>query len=140
LRDALAEWRAGRLEASEQDPARVTLAPLVTKRDGVIEWSKPAVEIERAVRAFTPWPGATTSRSGTQLRVWSADALARELGEAAPGPVLSVDRSGVSIAAGGGVLRLVEVQAAGKKRMPAPEWARGARLANGERLGESRPP
>jgi methionyl-tRNA formyltransferase len=130
---ALDEWRAGRLVATPQDPSGVTLAPLVTKQDGVIDWRRPAADIERAVRAFQPWPVASTSRAGTPLRVWAAEIDARASGE--PGTVLAVGPRGVAVATGAGALRLREVQAAGKKRMPAADWARGARVTAGERLG-----
>ncbi|MEW6271320.1 MAG: methionyl-tRNA formyltransferase [Thermodesulfobacteriota bacterium] len=134
LREALAEWRAGRLAATPQDPARVTLAPPVEKQDGLVDWRRPAVEIERAVRAFQPWPVASTSRGGVPLRIWRAE-LAATAPQGEAGAVLAVDAQGVVVATGDGALRLREVQAAGKKRMPAADWARGARLAPGERLG-----
>lgn len=141
LAEALDEWRAGRLVATEQDPALVTYAPLVAKRDGVVDWSGSAVAIERAVRAFVPWPGATTGRAGTALRLWRAEVVADDRGTGragaapAPGEVVAIDQRGLDVATGDGVLRVLELQAAGKRRMPAADWARGARLAVGERLG-----
>jgi len=135
LRDALEEWRAGRLGATPQDPAAVTLAPLIAKSDGVLAWHEPAAALERAVRAFIPWPGAATSRAGTVLRVWQAELAPGALAGVTPGTVLTLDNRGVLVATGEGALRVVEVQAAGKKRMAAADWARGARLVAGERLG-----
>jgi len=135
LTEALVEWRAGRLVATPQDPALVTLAPLVAKADGVIDWSRSAGEIERAVRAFIPWPGATTTRAGAALRVWRAEVASAALAGVAPGTVLSLDGRAIAVATGAGALRLLEVQAAGKKRMPAADWARGARVVAGERFG-----
>lgn len=135
LVEALVEWRAGRLVATPQDPALVTLAPMIAKADGVIDWSKPAAEIERAVRGFIPWPGATTSRGGTALRIWQAQVARAAPAGGEPGTVLSLDADAVVVATGSGALRLLDVQAAGKKRMPAADWARGARLVAGERLG-----
>jgi methionyl-tRNA formyltransferase len=137
LTEALARWRAGELFAVEQDPAAVTVAPMVRKEDGAIDWRRPAAEIERAIRAFTPWPGCFARRGDTVLRVWrAAVAPPGEAGAAAaPGIVLAVDPAGILVATGDGVLRLLEVQAPGKKRLPAAEFARGARMAAGERLG-----
>ena len=135
LSEAIAEWRAGRLTATPQDPSAVTLAPMIRKADGVVDWSRGAHEIERAVRGYIPWPVAATTRTGAQLRLWRAEIAEVAPGAAAPGTVLAVDARGIVVATGDGALRLVDVQAAGKKRMPAADWARGARLAAGEVLG-----
>lgn len=133
LREALDLWRAGRLQAREQDPAGVTTAPLVQKSDGRIDWSRPAVEIERATRALAPWPCATTTRAGQLLKVWRT---AVELGApGTPGSILKVGKRGPLVATGDGALRLDAVQAAGKRRMSGADWARGARLEPGEVLG-----
>ncbi|MBM4247361.1 MAG: methionyl-tRNA formyltransferase [Deltaproteobacteria bacterium] len=135
LVEAIAEWRAGRLAATAQDPAAVTLAPMIRKADGVVDWSRGAVQIERAVRGYIPWPVAATTRAAAQLRLWRAEIADTATGTAAPGTVLAVDARGIVVATGDGALRLLEVQAAGKKRMPAADWARGARLAAGDVLG-----
>jgi methionyl-tRNA formyltransferase len=137
LREALARWRAGELLAVEQDPAAVTLAPMVRKEDGAIDWQRPAAELERAIRAFTPWPGCFARRAESALRVWRAAVAAPTDGgaAAAPGTVLAVDAGGILVTTGDGALRLLEVQAPGKKRMLAADFARGARVAAGERLG-----
>jgi len=133
LAEALDSWRAGRLTAREQDPAGVTSAPLVRKSDGRIDWARPATEIERATRALDPWPCATTTRGGVLLKVLRARV---EDGPAGPaGSVLAVDAAGPLVATGAGALRLLDVQAAGKRRMPAADWARGARLGAGDVLG-----
>jgi len=142
LADALAAWRAGRLSATAQDPAAVTHAGMIRKGDGRIDWRRPAPEIERATRAFAPWPGAFTARGGDALKVWRAEVADRDVAGAAavadppPGTVVALDAHGPAVATGAGLLRLLEVQAAGKRRMPASEFARGARLAVGERLGD----
>jgi len=135
LVEAIAEWRAGRLAATAQDPAAVTLAPMIRKADGVVDWSRGAAQIERAVRGYIPWPVAATTRAQAQLRLWRAEIADAATGTAAPGTVRAVDARGIVVATGDGALRLLEVQAAGKKRMPAADWARGARLAAGEVLG-----
>jgi methionyl-tRNA formyltransferase len=135
LVDALAEWRAGRLTATPQDPASVTLAPMISKGDGVIDWQRSAAEIERAVRGYVPWPVAATSRAGAPLRVWRAALAGDAPPGAVPGTVLAVDARGIVVATGAGALALSELQAAGKKRMPARDWARGARVVAGEVLG-----
>ncbi len=121
LREAIALWRAGELTATPQDPALVTYAPLVAKSDGVVDWQRPAREIERAVRAFQPWPVATTSRNGVALRIFRA-AVAPSAPAATPGTIVELGRGGVVVATGEGGLVLLEVQAAGKRRLPAAVW------------------
>jgi methionyl-tRNA formyltransferase len=125
---------AGTVVPRPQDAARATLAPLIKKEDGLIDWTLPAEALARRVRGFHPWPGAYTSRQGHGLRVLRARA---ETGRAGvPGTLLAVDRDGVVVAAGGGTaLRLLEVQPESRKPMPAAAFAAGARLAPGERLG-----
>jgi len=124
----------GTVVARPQDAARATLAPLIKKEDGLIDWTLPADALARRVRGFHPWPGAYTSRRGHGLRVLRARA---ETGPAGvPGTLLAVDRDGLVVAAGDGTaLRLLEVQPESRKPMPAAAFAAGARLAVGERLG-----
>lgn len=133
LGTALDLWREGRLAAHPQDPSKVTTAPLVRKSDGRIDWTRTASSIERATRALDPWPCATTTREGTLLKVWRA--RVEEGAGRSPGEIVAVDRDGPLVATGSGSLRLLDVQAAGKKRMNAADWARGARLAPGDVLG-----
>lgn len=138
LREALERWRKGELETTEQNTALVTMASLAQKAEGRIDWHEAAVAIERRVRAFSPWPGATTLHEGKPLRLWHAtvsNEAGTETATAAPGTVLKLDQKGMLVATGEDALRLIEIQPAGKKRMPAADWARGARLATGARLG-----
>jgi methionyl-tRNA formyltransferase len=143
LGEAIAAWRAGALCATPQDAARVTGAPLVRKADGRVDWHRPAAEIERATRAFIPWPGCFTTYANTPLKIWSAELVAVHeaptvagVGVASPGVVIAVDSAGIVVATGAGAIRLREVQAAGKRRLPAAEFGRGARLSVGDRLGD----
>jgi methionyl-tRNA formyltransferase len=137
LVEAIARWRRGELEATPQDPSQVTFAPMVEKSDGRVDWTRPAAEIERATRAFAPWPGSFTLRGGEPLKLWSA-AVATEASSsaAAPGSVLAVSDAGIVVATGQGTLLVREVQAAGKRRMAAAEFARGARIRAGDCLGD----
>ncbi|TVP68568.1 MAG: methionyl-tRNA formyltransferase [Nitriliruptor sp.] len=121
-----------------------TLAPKITPEDVAIDLARPAVEIDRLVRSADPAPGAHTTFRGSRLKVFDAPPLDRaatalaaaELeGDPAPGTVLRVDREGVVVACGEGAVRLTEVQPAGKPRMAAADFANGARIEVGERLG-----
>lgn len=110
-----------------------TFAPKLGPDDRIIDWRQPADAIVRLVRAFAPDPGANTRFRGSDLRVLLAeDAVAAA---APPGTVVDVDREGVVVATGAGTVRLLEVAASGKRRMPASDWARGVRDLLGERLG-----
>ena len=123
-----------RISPRPQDAARATLAPLIRKEDGLIDWSRRAEAIARRVRGFHPWPGAHTSWHGRGLRVLRAHAAAG--GAGAPGTVLSIDRDGLLVAAGEDTaVRLVEVQPESRKPMLAAAFAAGARLGPGARLG-----
>jgi len=124
----------GTLVPQPQDAARASLAPILRKEDGRVDWTLSARAIGCRVRGFRPWPGAHTYHDGRLLkllRVRSGDALAA--GE--PGGVLDVSALGVAVACGQGSLWLEEVQPESRKAMPAAAWAQGARLRPGARLG-----
>ncbi len=87
LVEVLPDYLAGKLTAQPQDHTRATVAPQLKKEDGHLDFSRPAVELERRVRAFRPWPGAFASWSGRPLKIICAAALT--LGEAEPGQVIN---------------------------------------------------
>ncbi|MDE0679092.1 MAG: methionyl-tRNA formyltransferase [Gammaproteobacteria bacterium] len=118
---------AGELEAVPQDAVLSTYAPLITKRQGRLDWTRPAEALVRRVRAFDPWPVAHAMWEDRPLRLWKAQALDGSAGE--PGRVLDVSRDGMDVATVSGVLRVREVQLPGRRRMPALDAARGAPLA-----------
>ncbi|MBX3414851.1 MAG: methionyl-tRNA formyltransferase [Pirellulales bacterium] len=126
-----------------QDPALATKARRLRKSDSVIDWSRPAPAIKNQVRALEPWPRNFTfwhRASGSPLRliVGRCDAVA-ESSAATPGTVLAVDTEAVEVATGAGVLRIRELQPAGKRMLPAAEFARGYRIGPGDRLGPETP-
>jgi methionyl-tRNA formyltransferase len=124
----------GGLPARPQDDRLATLAPRIGAAERTIEWRRSAAEIVRQIRGLAPDPAATTTFRGQPLKVLVA-ALDHEGGTGPAGAVVSVDARGVLVGAGVGAVRLVEVAPAGRKRMDAAAWARGARFAPGERLG-----
>jgi methionyl-tRNA formyltransferase len=126
----------GVLVPQPQPADGVSHAPKVTVDDARVDWSAPAVPIDRQVRACTPAPGAWTTFRGERLRlgpVVAEDPAAAEP-PLAPGE-LAVSRSQVRVGTGGGPVRLGVVRPAGKREMPAADWARGVRIEAGERLG-----
>jgi methionyl-tRNA formyltransferase len=124
---------AGELVAEPQPETGVTYAHRINKADARLDWSRSAVDLDRQVRAYFGWPVADTSLAGQQLRIWGAERAAVEA-RGAPGEVIGVDGSGVLVQTGDGVLRLLEVQAAGRARTAAVDFARGRDLV-GQRLG-----
>jgi methionyl-tRNA formyltransferase len=127
---------AGRAPRRPQDPALATHAPRLTKADGLVDWSLPAAEVDRRVRGLDPWPSAHTPWQGASLRLFAPTRLGEAPAGAAPGQVLESGGDGfLWVACGRGAVGLGEVQAPGKRRMPAGEFLRGAKLAPGRRLG-----
>jgi methionyl-tRNA formyltransferase len=134
--ETLERWKAGSIEPVPQDDSRATLAPRIKQEDAIIDWNKTAAEIDCAIRGFIPWPVAHTNLRGKTVKLWSA--AVTPPGEASPGKTISVGPEGILVGCGGGTrLRLLELQAEGKNRMAAAPFARGQRLAPGDRWGES---
>ncbi len=124
---------AGTLVPEPQPAEGVSLAPRIETADARVEWTLPAHVVDRRVRGVTPAPGAWTTWRGDRLRLGPVEPLPTAP-ELAPGE-LAVGPSGVLVGTGRGAVRLGQVQPAGKKMLPAADWARGARPAAGERLG-----
>lgn len=134
LLETLRRLKEGSLQAREQDESLATLAPMLKKEDGAIEWMQPAAVIERRVRGLDPWPGAYTHINGKLLKVHRAQIVSGQTAKA-PGTVLRADGGGFWVGAGDGVLALVEVQLENKKRLPGAEFVKGARVKVGDHLG-----
>jgi len=136
--EALDRLERGEARYTPQDPALVTHASKLQKQDGDLDWARPAVELERLVRAMHPWPGARALAPGDRPLVVEAARVVEGSGE--PGALLEAGPRCV-VACGEGALELLRVKPAGKKAMAAPDWLRGARLEAGARLangGETR--
>ncbi|MEA5446197.1 methionyl-tRNA formyltransferase [Gammaproteobacteria bacterium AB-CW1] len=131
--DALA---AGRLTAEPQPEAGVSYARKLDKAEADIDWHRPAIEIERQVRAFDPWPVAQTQWRGKALRVHAAEALTESDSQASgrPGEIVAAGREGVLVATGSGLLQLNRVQLPGKKAVSGADFANRG-VAAGECLG-----
>jgi methionyl-tRNA formyltransferase len=118
----------------KQNENEATLAPMVRKEEGIVDWRRGAAEIARAVRAFSPWPGAYTKLAGRSLKLHRAAPLAATA-NAAPGTVLAATGDRLEVATGDGRLALLEVQLEGKRRLAAREFLAGHSLRSGDRLG-----
>ena len=141
LIEALRDLERGTAQFVPQDDSQATLAPMLTKADGLIRWSQDAQQISRHVRAMTPWPGAYAflARDRQPLRITIKRAHAESGGTEAPGEpgeIVSVARERFAVKTGCGALAVVELQPAGKRQMSAAEFIRGYRITTGERFAE----
>lgn len=134
LIETLDAYAAGAITPQPQDHDRATFTKLLSREDGIIDWSLPAIRIERMTRAYDPWPGATTAWRGAPLKIIAARVIAGWRGDAPPGTLLDT-AEGPAVTTGEGLLVLETVQPAGKRPIPAADWRRGLRLTGGERLG-----
>jgi len=127
--------RNGILTAVPQDDSLATLAPILKKEDGELEWSLPARRLADRVRGLDPWPGAYTFYNDDLWKLWKVGAEPGG-GDHDPGTVLKVDRDHIEVATGEGVLHIHELQAANARRMSAREFLAGHDVEEGVVLGE----
>ena len=135
LRDHLDGILEETLPAVDQDPGQVTYAAKFSPEEARIHWNGFAVDIARRIRAFNPWPMASTSFRGKRLRLlmaWEEPGIGAE---GAPGEVLSTDAEGIVIACGRGAIRVARLQSAGARAMEARDFLNGTGISAGERLG-----
>jgi methionyl-tRNA formyltransferase len=131
---ALPRIASGELRPQQQDHNRATMAPLLKKVDGIIDWTSPALEIHNRVRGLTPWPGAYTYLDGKLVKVLETDVMA---GNEGPGVITCPDRDTCAAGTGSGLLRIITLQPEGKKPMTAAEFLRGHRDIAGKRFATS---
>ncbi len=124
LLEVLPRYAANQLVLREQDHRQATVTRLLTKEDGRIDWTLPAVIIERSIRAYDPWPGAFTTFRGQTLKLLAAQVHAQRVDNDPPGTCVDV-ADGPLIMTGSGALELIAVQPAGKRRMPGRAWLSG---------------
>ncbi len=132
LVETLPAWLEGKVTPSPQPEVGVTYAGMVKKEDGRIDWTRPAVEIERATRAFNPWPSAYTFWNKLMLKIWRAEVTDTRLPHP-PGTAVQLENA-VGVSTGVGRLILREVQLAGKRAMSIEEFVRGQRGFIGAQL------
>jgi methionyl-tRNA formyltransferase len=124
----------GALVETPQDEALATYTAQVEKKDAVIDWTASAAQIERMTRAYDPWPVARTCLGGDEVLIWRAAIEDPGSSGHDPGTIVSVKPNPV-VQCGAGRLRLLEVQAAGRKRISAASFLRGKRAEAGARFG-----
>ncbi len=130
--EALERAACGGLRPVPQPAHGITYAHKIEKAESAVDWSLPATQIERRIRAFDPFPGASTTCQGETVKLWKShlDSNKRPF-DAGYGQILSADADGVRVVTGDGVLCVTELQRAGGKRLPAADFLRGFALPPG---------
>ena len=127
--------RLDELTPRPQRDQDATFAPIIKKEDGLIDWSRSAFAIERAVRGFQPWPNAYTNFNTKQLIIWRAQSVS-SASEAVPGEVITADGDALIVGCGDATaLRLIEVQPEARKRMRGRDFLNGTHIKVGDRFG-----
>ena len=135
IRTGLPRFLEGQLVARAQDDSGVTLAPMLKKEDGRIDFTKSARQVHDHVRGMSPWPGAFTSLAGKTIKVHSTRIADVTRATAAPGEIVLADKTRVIVACGAGAVELERVQLEGKKPVRGADWFLGRGVAEGDRLG-----
>jgi methionyl-tRNA formyltransferase len=133
LKENLSLIEHGELEPRVQDNSLASYAEKLEKAEALIDWTMPAEQLERRVRAFNPWPVAETRYLGRQLRIWEARSVAM-VTKQPPGVVLTAGKTGIDVACGIGALRILTVQLAGARQISALDFI-NAHLLEGVRFG-----
>ncbi len=129
--EALHRLERGELPGEAQPAEGVTYAAKLEKAEAALDWRQPAVTLDRAIRAFNPFPGATALIEGQPVKIWRAEPFS---GKGNPGAILAAGSDGIVVACGEGALRLTELQKAGGKRLLAADFLRGFALKPGQRF------
>jgi methionyl-tRNA formyltransferase len=129
--DLLPRLAAGGVTAMPQDAARATYANKISKAEAHLDWTRPALELDRRIRAFDPFPGAYTQLEGEPFKIWQAVPTGDK---GTPGTLLSVAKDHFTVACGAGALHVTEIQKSGGKRQSVATFLAGHALAPGVKL------
>lgn len=121
--DALA---SGHVVREAQDSRLATYAPKINKEDAAINWHQPAIEIDRQIRAFNPWPITYTTANDTTLRIYQAEVVSLNH-STTPGTIMSIDKKGMLVATGNAALLIKQIQFPGSKTMSVADWLHAGR-------------
>ena len=134
LRAELPRYVAGELAPHPQDDSLATMAPLLSKAHGRINWSQSAEAVHNQIRGMNPWPGAHTRLDGRHIKVHRSLPSTLDPEGAEPGQVTVLDPEGILVACAGGTLEIQELQESGRKRVDARAFISGRRIALGDRF------
>ena len=136
LVDTIAQLKAGTLMPRKQDDGQATMAPLLKKEDGLIDWTMNAISLANRVRGLSPWPGAYTFFGEERWNIWKAVSTRGATTEK-PGTVVTVNKQAIVVATGDGLFEIHEIQTANSKRMSVAQFLAGHRVTTGKQLGPS---
>ena len=139
LRGQLPRYVAGDLTPRPQDESDSTMAPLLKKEHGRIDWNKPAQAVHNQIRGMNPWPGAHTVLGERRIKVHRTVASTLDPEGATPGQVIALDPEGILVACTEGTLEIQELQESGRKRVDARSFASGRGVAIGDRFSNGGP-
>jgi methionyl-tRNA formyltransferase len=135
LVETITRLKAGTLIPRPQDSSRATLAPLLKKEDGIIDWALPATALANRIRGLAPWPGAyTTVAGGDRWTIWRARKVPGPVTKS-PGVIVAVTHEAIHVATADGILAVMELQAANSRRMAVSQYLAGHPVAVGLQLG-----
>ena len=134
LIETLARLKAGTLVPTKQDDQQATMAPLLKKEDGLIDWTLSATSLANRVRGLSPWPGAYTFLGDERWNIWKSASQGIATSDA-PGTIVTVTKQSILVATGDGLLEVREIQIANSKRMAVPQFLAGHRVTVGQQLG-----
>lgn len=134
LAETIARLKAGTIAPIVQDHSQATMAPLLKKEDGLIDWTLPARSIANRIRGLTPWPGAYTFSGAERWTIAKAAAQA-EKPSGQPGCIVGVTKDAIQVATGDGVLAITEIQPANSRRMTVAQYLAGHPIQAGSQLG-----
>jgi methionyl-tRNA formyltransferase len=133
LIEALALMELGLANPQPQDESAVTYATKLSRESAQVDWARTAHDVGRHIRAYDPKPGAWGRLHGNEVKLFGARTAPRGTSHS-PGEVLAVDETGLLVACGGGAVRVLAVQPAGKRRLAPAEWANGRGVAVGDKF------
>ena len=136
LVETLAQLKAGTLTPQAQDHSQATLAPLLKKEDGLVDWTSPATALANRIRGLTPWPGAQTYLKTDRWIICRASAV-NERATLGPGQITALTKDAIHVATGEGVLAIHELQPANSRRMPAGQYLTGHQIHVGMQLSRA---
>jgi methionyl-tRNA formyltransferase len=146
LVSTLQKWMEGTVDPQPQNESEATLAPILKKEDGLLDWDQSAKTIANRIRGLSPWPGAYTFVEGERWGIWKVQVeehaenstLSSKDNSSVPGTIMGVTKHAILLQTGHGVLHLLEIQPANKKRMAVADYVAGHHIKVGMRcVGKS---
>jgi methionyl-tRNA formyltransferase len=134
LLETLEQWMNGQITPMAQNHGEATYSPMISRETGRVDWTHHAHVIHNHIRGTTPYPGAFTVFGDERIKLFASEVLTHE-GHGTPGEILTMDRHGMTVQTGEGILRIGEIQLSGKKRMRVEAFLLGNDSLVGSHLG-----